>query len=130
MGIAASFAGNLTGKPDSRPAGSNVVTSFTVAVDDGYRDKSGEWHKRPTLYVNVEAWGGAARAAARFRKGQPVVVIGSWRVNEYEVDGEKRRRHIVVADRLGPGASEAAPKDTEEEPATQEPDDEFWSGAK
>lgn len=100
--ISASFAGNLTGDPEGREAGSSYVARFTVAVDDGYRDSAGEWQKNPPLFVNVEVWRAVARGVvAQFEKGSPVVVTGRWRAAEYEKDGEKRRRQYVVADAVG-----------------------------
>lgn len=148
--IPASFAGNLTSDPEGREVGKSHVARFTVAVDDGYRDREGEWQSNPPLFVNVEVWGSVARGVvAQMSKGSAAVVHGRWRAAEYEKDGEKRRRQYVVADSVGAVAfvapnpeprtqSAAEPDETsaqeDEEPAADadgEPGGgDFWDGAK
>lgn len=139
--------GNLTSDPEGREVGTSTVARFTVAVDDGYRDRQGEWKKNPTLFANVEAWGSTARGVlAELKAGSPVVVVGQWRAAEYEKDGEKRRRQYVVADAVGKSIYAAKPKKedtasesdeggaaaTEETAPTEGGDGEgdFWGGAK
>lgn len=92
------FVGNLT-KPPAVTAlsGGRTVSRFTLAVDDGFRNNAGEWHKRPTLFVSVECWKDA-EASTNWQKGSPVLVVGQWRAEEYEKDGEKRRRQFLAAD--------------------------------
>lgn len=136
--------GNLTSDPEGREVGTSTVARFTVAVDDGYRDRQGEWKKNPSLFANVEVWGSTARGVlAELKSGSPVVVVGRWRAAEYEKDGEKRRRQYVVADAVGKSLYAAKPK-KEEDPAEESdeggatPDEttategegDFWGGAK
>lgn len=90
--------GNLT-KPPTVTAltGNRHVSRFTVAIDDGYRDAAGEWHKRPPIFVAVECWNDATTSAS-WDKGAKVVVVGHWRAEEYEKDGERKRAQFFAAD--------------------------------
>ena len=129
-GISAAFRGNLTDDPQTRQAGGEIVATFQVAVDDGYRDRSGTWTSNPTLFVNVEAWGGTARGVARLAKGAAVVVVGQWRANTFTVNGEPRRKQYVVASYVGHDVYEVAAADSAPtQPPTAAGDDDFWAGA-
>lgn len=66
----ASFTGNLVRDPESRTAGQNNVTNFTVAVNRG-GDKD-------SVYISCAAWGKlGATVQAYTHKGSHVTVVGS-----------------------------------------------------
>ncbi|MDN5797203.1 MAG: single-stranded DNA-binding protein [Intrasporangium sp.] len=92
------ITGNLTEAPIVNTlTGGRQVARFTVAVNDGYRDKTGQWHDRPAVFFRVESWADAA-AAATWPKGARVAVVGHWQASEYEKDGEKRRQQYFAAE--------------------------------
>lgn len=92
------ITGNLTEAPTVNTLkGGRKVARFTVAVNDGYRDKTGEWHDRPSMFFRVESWSDAA-AAQTWPKGARVAVVGQWRAAEYESDGEKKRQQYFAAE--------------------------------
>lgn len=86
--------GRLTKDPELRTTQSGVaVTSFTLAVDRGYK-------KDETDFINIVAWRGTAEFVSKwFLKGQLVAVSGRLQVRSYEDrDGQKRTATEVVAD--------------------------------
>lgn len=56
------------------PFGS-AVTSFSVAVDRSYKDRSGELVKR-TIWYRVSVFGNFAEVCAKIKKGEKVLVEG------------------------------------------------------
>ena len=86
------IVGNLTKEPElRRTAQGTSVVSLSVAVNESYKDKSGEW-KKSTIFLNVVAWGGIADYANKnCHKGTPVFVEGKLQTRSYEgKDGQKR----------------------------------------
>ncbi|ADY73637.1 single-strand binding protein [Desulfurobacterium thermolithotrophum DSM 11699] len=76
-------------------------TRFRIAVNNPYRDRSGNWQE-DTLFIDIVLWGDAAdRAVSRFSKGSRVLVEGRLRQSNWETEeGEKRSRIEVRADRV------------------------------
>lgn len=84
--------GNLTRDAELRytPSGS-AVTRFTVAVNERFRDRSGNDQER-THYVDVNVWRELAEACGELAKGDPVFVIGRL-VNDSWTDKEGNKRY-------------------------------------
>jgi single-strand DNA-binding protein len=105
--------GNLTRDAELRytPNGS-AVTRFSLAVNERFRDKSGNDQER-THYIDVNVWRELAEASATLAKGDPVFVIGrlvndSWT----DKDGNKRFTTRIEGSRVehltrGPGSGGA-----------------------
>lgn len=76
-----------------------AVTSFSLAVDRGYKDQSGE---KATDFIECVAWRCTAEFAARnFGKGRAAVVEGHLQVRPYtDKEGKKRNITEVVVDGL------------------------------
>ena len=83
--------GNLTRDAELRytPSGS-AVTRFSVAVNERFRDRSGN-ERENTHYVDVNIWRELAEACAELAKGDPVFVIGRL-VNDSWTDQEGNKR--------------------------------------
>lgn len=77
--------GRLTKDPDlRRTTTGKSVTSFTLAIDDGYGDK------KTTDFVDIVAWEKTAESCARYlRKGAKAAVKGKLKRRSYEKDGRK-----------------------------------------
>lgn len=94
--------GRLSRNPEVRylPSGMQV-TSFTVAVNRNFKDKSGNWQEE-TYFFDVETFGELAqRLASAINKGDQVLIEGSLRQNKWEdKKGEKRSKVKIVADRV------------------------------
>jgi single-strand DNA-binding protein len=102
--------GNLTRDAELRytPSGS-AVTRFSVAVNERYRDRSGNDQER-THFVDVNVWRDLAEASGELAKGDPVFVKGRL-VNDSWSDKEGNRRYTTRIDgsrveylTRGPGA--------------------------
>ena len=116
--ITTTVVGNITAQPELRftPAGVPVAT-FTVAANERYRDKSGEWADGPTSWVRCNAWRDQAEHVAEsFDKGDRVIVTGTFREREYEVqsqhagDSGKRRVWELHVSEVGASVRHATVK--------------------
>lgn len=94
--------GNLGADPETRyiPSGA-AVTTFSLAVSESWKDKNtGEIRER-TEWVNIEVWGNAAEAAAKYlSKGSQCYVEGKLQTDSWEKEGEKKYRTKVRADTI------------------------------
>jgi single-strand DNA-binding protein len=89
--------GRLGKDPEIRSTSSGKsVTSFSLAVDEGYGDK------KSTLWVYCEAWDKTAEAIGRLvTKGSRVTVQGSLREDSWtDNDGNKKSRTKIVAQKV------------------------------
>ncbi len=100
--------GNLGQDPEIRRLENGaVVAKFSIATNENYRDKSGEWQQQ-TEWHDIVAWRALAeRAESSLKKGSMVYVEGklthrSWQ----DQDGNNRRTTEVVSNyfRLIPNA--------------------------
>lgn len=84
----ADLIGNLTADPVLRTLESGrKVANFSVATNEPYRDREGEWQQR-TEFHRVSVWGaGAERAAERLATGDQVQVCGRLSYSSNERDG-------------------------------------------
>lgn len=94
--------GRLSRNPEVRylPSGTQV-TSFTIAVNRNFKDKSGKWQEE-TYFFDVETFGDlAGRLGSAINKGDQVLIEGSLRQDRWEdKKGEKRSKIKIVADRV------------------------------
>lgn len=90
--------GNLGQEPEMRYLqNGEAVTTFSVAANESWADKSGQRQER-TEWFNVVAWGKLAETCAQYlSKGQQVYVEGRLQTRSYEKDGQKHYRSEVVA---------------------------------
>ena len=135
------LAGRLTRDPDMFYTQQGTAKcSFSLAVNQNYKDKvSGEW-KQQVSYIPVIVWRQAAeRCKDRIRKGSPVMIEGRLRSREYEdkktggkrtvlevearriqflaaSEGESAERSASEAASAGAEASESESADIEEVP--------------
>lgn len=80
------LTGNLTGPPELRvgPSGTPMVR-LTVACQDRYRDKTGEFKDGDTLFQRAVCFGPMAEnIAASCNRGTRVVLTGALRQSSYE----------------------------------------------
>ena len=93
--------GRLTRDPELRRTQTGTpVTSFSLAVDRDFKDKStGE---RATDFIDVVAWRQTGEFVSRyFTKGRMAVVEGRLQIRDWtDKDGNKRRTAEVVADQV------------------------------
>jgi len=99
-----SLIGRIGKTPELLKVGASkdyALTKFSIATNENYKDKNGQWHDN-TQWHNLVAWGKTAeRIALLITKGQEVMIEGKIVNHSYEKDGEKRfTTDIEVADFL------------------------------
>ena len=90
-----------------------TLARFTLAVNEGFKDKGGNWQDN-TQWHTINAWGRTAdRVKKALNKGQEVMIEGKLVNQSYETKaGEKRYSTIIEATEfllLSP-KSESTPK--------------------
>jgi single-strand DNA-binding protein len=93
-------AGNLGQNPELKytPSGT-AVTNFSIAVDETYKDKSGETQKK-TEWVNVVCWDKLAENVNQYcKKGSGVLIEGKLQTRSWDdkTTGEKKYKTEIVA---------------------------------
>jgi single-strand DNA-binding protein len=125
-----SMSGNITATPEmSKSKTGKDVVNFTVAVNDNYKDKDGNWKRKEgeTDFVKVTAWEKKAKeVVGNYNKGDLVKIEGDISPNSYKnKDGEVkselqmtlRRIELKIAkDKDAPKAE--APKQEQEQTKT------------
>jgi len=89
--------GNLGKDPETRYFdGGGAVARFSLATNENYQDRNGEWQKR-TEWHDVECWNKLAeRAEKALRKGMMVYVEGKLKNDTWQdKEGNNRRKTIV-----------------------------------
>lgn len=83
------ITGRIVADAEVRKTKSNKdVVSFTLAVNDGYKDRNGEW-KEQSEYFQCAYWQ-KSTVASVLRKGAIVTISGRIHLNEYKgKDGNK-----------------------------------------
>ena len=123
--------GNLTRDPEIKALPSGIqVTSFSIATNRVYKDKSGN-KKEETDFHNIVVFGRQAETCGQYlKKGQNAMVEGRLQTRSWEKDGAKMYRTEIIADRVQfgirvGGAAGGAPKgDTSPAPANNSVADE------
>lgn len=95
--------GNIVASPDAKtlPNG-GVVSEFSVAVNDDYKGKDGNWVKNAS-FIDVQAWGEkrAKYLQEKADKGKTVRIAGHLKQNRWEdAEGKKHSRVFLVADNI------------------------------
>ena len=76
----------------------NKMANISVATNESWQDKQGQWHKR-TEWHRVVAFGDIA-TKYHLTKGQKVSITGRLRTRQYEQAGIKRSVTEIVAMRI------------------------------
>ncbi|MDR3633905.1 MAG: single-stranded DNA-binding protein [Isosphaeraceae bacterium] len=95
--------GNLTRDPELRyTPGGSAVTDLPLAINRNFTTKDGERREEVT-YIDVTVWERQAENCCQYlKKGRPVHVEGSLRMESWEdkTTGEKRSKLKVLAERV------------------------------
>lgn len=88
----ATVIGNLTRDPELRYTQTgHAVLGLSLAVNENYRDRSGEQQEK-THYLDVTLWRELAERMQNLRKGDPILVMGRV-TNEQWTDKEGNKRN-------------------------------------
>lgn len=115
--------GRITKKPEVRflPSGMQV-TSFSIAVNKKFKDKSGEW-KEEAHFFDVDTFGKLAERVGSLDKGYQILIEGELRQERWEdKNNEKRSRVKIVANRITLIGKPADPNSAEKKPSEIEDD--------
>ena len=95
------IAGNLTRSPELRySANGTAIATFAIATNRAWTDSSGE-RQEEVEFHNITVFGRQAETVADYlTKGQLAMVEGRLRTSSWEVEGEKRSRTKIVAERV------------------------------
>ncbi len=94
--------GNLGKDPEYRKLDSGIgVATFSIATNENYKDKDGNWQKN-TEWHNVVCWRNLAdNVEARYKKGHLAYVEGKLTHRKYQdKDGNDRYSTEVVANSI------------------------------
>lgn len=106
------LVGNVTTDPEIKHTDTGkTLAIFNIATNLRKRDSSGQWVDNGTLYDRCVAWGLVAEAVANnIKKGDPVIILGQYRDNSYDVEARDpqgnpitKRIHAkqLVVERIG-----------------------------
>ncbi|MFT5860944.1 MAG: single-strand DNA-binding protein [Flavobacteriaceae bacterium] len=87
-----SLIGRLGAAPEVvKLEGGKALTRFSIATNESYKDKKGEWQEN-TQWHTINAWGTNAELSAKLlAKGHEIAIEGKIVHNTYETKtGEKR----------------------------------------
>jgi single-strand DNA-binding protein len=77
-----------------------AVTEIGLAVNERYKNQSGEWVE-DVVFVDVTLWGRTAEIASEYLgKGSPVLIEGRLKLDRWEKDGQKHSKLRVTCDRM------------------------------
>ncbi|HMF89832.1 MAG TPA: single-stranded DNA-binding protein [Candidatus Angelobacter sp.] len=95
--------GNLGKDPEIKYTPSGVpVAKFSLATNERYKDKAGEWQDR-TEWHNIVAWQRLAEIVGEYvKKGSKIYVEGRLQTSSWEdkQSGEKKYRTEIIAQDL------------------------------
>ena len=97
-----SFIGNLGKEPEVKESKSGLkFANFSLAVTEKVKDKNtGSWEP-VTTWVNFTAFGNVVGVIEQYiKKGSKVYIDAKYNVSEYEKDGEKKKTHKFIVQKL------------------------------
>lgn len=94
------LSGNLTRDPETREVGSTTLCTLRLAVNASRKNAQGEWEDKPN-YFDVNVWGPQGVNCAKYlAKGSALVLDGRLEWQEWEKDGQKNQKVLVVAQQV------------------------------
>jgi len=99
MNTQISLVGGVGRDPELKFAQSGRAwTKFPVAVTERIKDKSGNWADGNTTWFDVVAWGALAEATVEHvRKGNRIIVLGTFKRSDWKGDDEQERFSLQVS---------------------------------
>jgi single-strand DNA-binding protein len=88
--------GNLGKDPELKhTGGGTAVAKFTLATNDRFKDKDGNWQDR-TEWHNVTCWARLAEIASEYlKKGRTVYIEGSLRTDSWDDKQSGQKRYMT-----------------------------------
>lgn len=94
--------GNLTRDPDYKVQSSGqAVCKLSLASNRQFRNKQTGAMTQEVCYIDVDVWGAQAENCKQYlSKGRSVLIEGRLKLDTWESEGQIKRRHSIVADRI------------------------------
>ena len=93
--------GNLTKDPDYKQTTGQSVCKFSIASNRQFKNKQTGSLTQEVCYIDVDVWGNQAESCKQYlQKGRPVLVEGRLKFDTWESDGQTKRRHYIVAEKV------------------------------
>lgn len=90
--------GNLTRDPEYKQFENSELCTFTIAVSHKFKDKNSRVVEE-VCFTEVTVWGKQAESCSKYlKKGSSVLVDGRLKLSTWEQEGQKRSKHIIVAE--------------------------------
>jgi len=116
------IGGRMCADPELKqlPSGTQVA-NFRIATNRRWKDAATGQVREETCFVDAKAFGKRAPVIAQyFKKGSQILIEGHLRYETWEKEGEKRSKHVIVAESF----SFVDPKKAPEPDEGSEPDEE------
>ena len=93
--------GNIGKEPELKKVGEVSYCAFTLATNESYKDKNGEWQTK-TEWHNIVVWRNAAEYAAKYlKKGNLTSIEGKITTRSWEdKEGNKKYTTEIIAERV------------------------------
>lgn len=88
--------GRLTSDGEVKEFGNFTKGSFTIAHNESWKNKSGEWQEKAHFF-DVQMIGRNASKATSYQKGQLVQVTGKLQQDRWEKDGKSYSKVVLTA---------------------------------
>lgn len=94
--------GNLTKDPDYKQQNSgNNVCKLSIASNRPFKNKQSGLLTQEVCYIDVDVWGNQAESCKQYlQKGKPVLIEGRLKFDTWEADGQVKRKHSIVAEKV------------------------------
>ena len=87
------LAGHLTKAPDIKTVKETTIGNCGIAVNRKYKDKS------ETMFIDFTIFGKSAEALGTYAtKGSAVLIEGRLDLQQWESEGQKKSRHVVIVE--------------------------------
>jgi len=114
--------GNLTRDVELKHLQSGTaVAELGLAINEKYKDASGQWVES-TVFVDISLWGRTAEIAGEYlAKGDPALIEGRLKFDQWEKDGKKQSKLRVTGEKLQLLSRNAPPEDGSQQETRQRP---------
>ena len=95
------LVGNMVRDPEVKALNNgSSVAKFTIGMTRKWQTENGE-KKEEATFVDIDSFGKTASVVEKYlRKGDPVLVEGRLKMEQWEKDGQKRSKLMVVANAI------------------------------
>jgi single-strand DNA-binding protein len=95
------IAGNLTKDPEYKIISNQPLCRLNIASNRQFKNKQTGSLIQDVCYIEIDVWGPQAENCKQYlQKGRSVLVEGRLKLETWESEGQTKRKHIIVADKV------------------------------